>query len=78
MELAPDFDEFIGCLNAREVEFLIVAAFLGRDAFLLNKRRGPESSMMSTLPAPAAKPMANGKARSRGWSRKCIGTRRRD
>ena len=27
MELAPDFDEFIGCLNARGVEFLIVGAY---------------------------------------------------
>jgi hypothetical protein len=27
MELAPDFDEFIGCLNARRVEFLVVGAY---------------------------------------------------
>ena len=27
MELAPDFDEFIACLNARGVEYLIVGAY---------------------------------------------------
>ncbi len=27
MELAPDFDEFIGCLSARGVEFLVVGAY---------------------------------------------------
>ena len=27
MELAPDFDEFIGCLNAHGVEFVIVGAY---------------------------------------------------
>ena len=27
MDLAPDFDEFIACLNARGVEFLIVGAY---------------------------------------------------
>jgi hypothetical protein len=27
MELAPDFDELIGCLNARGVEFLVVGAY---------------------------------------------------
>lgn len=27
MELAPDFDEFIGCLTARGVEFLVVGAY---------------------------------------------------
>ena len=27
MDLAPDFDEFIGSLIAREVEFLIVGAY---------------------------------------------------
>jgi hypothetical protein len=27
MELAPDFDEFIGCLTARGVEFAIVGAY---------------------------------------------------
>ena len=27
MDLAPDFDEFIGCLNAHGVEFLIVGAY---------------------------------------------------
>jgi hypothetical protein len=27
MELAPDFDEFIGCVNAYGVEFLVVGAY---------------------------------------------------
>jgi hypothetical protein len=27
MQLAPDFDEFIACLNARGVEFLVVGAY---------------------------------------------------
>jgi hypothetical protein len=27
MELAPDFDEFIGCLTAHGVEFVIVGAY---------------------------------------------------
>ena len=54
MEPAPDFDEFIGCLTAHGVEFVIVGAyalafhgaprftgdvmFLWRDSFLRNKR----------------------------------------
>jgi hypothetical protein len=29
MDLAPDFDEFIACLIAHGVEFVIVAAFYG-------------------------------------------------
>ena len=27
MEVAPDFDEFIGCLTAHGVEFVIVGAY---------------------------------------------------
>ena len=27
MELAPDFDEFIGCLTAHGVEFIVVGAY---------------------------------------------------
>jgi hypothetical protein len=42
MDLAPDFNEFIGSLNEHGVEFLIVGAhavaFLGRETFLQNKR----------------------------------------
>jgi preprotein translocase subunit Sss1 len=32
MDLAPDFEEFIASLTARGVEFLVVGAFLGREA----------------------------------------------
>jgi hypothetical protein len=41
MDLAPDFDEFIGSLTARGVEFVVVGAslaFLGRETILRNKR----------------------------------------
>jgi hypothetical protein len=27
MDLAPDFDEFIGCLNAHGVDFIVVGAY---------------------------------------------------
>lgn len=27
MDLAPDFDEFIGCLTAHGVEFIVVGAY---------------------------------------------------
>lgn len=57
MELAPDFNEFFELLNAHNVEFVVVPIpFIGRQAFLQNKRAAGRTKDLADIEALGERP----------------------